>query len=195
MSHEDFVRTRLFEQRTVFLRGTLDEKTAGDAAAELMTLDATGDSGITLMLDAAGTTLTSAFTVMDVIDLLGVPVRAVCMGRAEGAAVGIQAVCQHRSAGPNARFRLRDPDIQTAGTASQLTQAVEHHAEQLRRFHQRIAQAVNQPVEVVATDFADGRYLDANEAKRYGLVDEIVGRPPLAVWRPSDESRSQHPDA
>ena len=183
MNHDDLVRTKLFEQRTVFLRGSLDDKAAGDTAAQLMTLDATGDTAVTLVLDATGTSIDAAFTVMDVIDLLGVPVKAVCMGRADGAAVGVLAVCAHRSAGPNARFRLADPDVQAAGNSEQLARAVEFHNEQLRRFHQRLAQAVGKPLEEVAKDCADGRYLDAEQARAYGLVDEIAGRPPLELRR------------
>src|SRR5579872_4915072 len=72
------VRSRLFEHRTILIRGVLDDATATQAAAELMTLDATGDSRVTVHLDAAGGTLEAAFAVMDVIDLLGVPVHVLC---------------------------------------------------------------------------------------------------------------------
>ncbi len=86
------MRSRLFDHRTIFIRGVLDDETANRAAAELMTLDATGDERITLQLDLAGGTLEAAFTVMDVIDLMGVPVHALCVGRAVGPAVGVLAV-------------------------------------------------------------------------------------------------------
>ena len=81
------LRARLFEQRIVSLRGTLDDEVAGLVCAELMTLDASGDSAITLFVDSGEATLSAAFSVMDTIDLLGVPVHATCMGRA-GPAVG-----------------------------------------------------------------------------------------------------------
>jgi ATP-dependent Clp protease protease subunit len=168
------VRSRLFEHRTVLIRGTLDDAVATQAAAGLMTLDATGDSRITLHLDASGGTLEAAFAVMDVIDLLGVPVHALCVGRAEGSAVGVLAVASRRASTPHARIRLSDPETTMAGSASELARWAEHHLEQLRRFHERVAQAVRRPVPEVAADFGAGRYLNAQEALAYGLIDEIA---------------------
>lgn len=171
----DSVRTKLFEQRTVFISGTLDDKAAGDAAAQLMTLDATGDSSVTLVLDATGTSLEPAFTVIDVIDLLGVPVHAVCVGRAEGPAVGVLAVCERRAMAPHARLRLRDPDAEAKGTATEMARWAEHHQRALATFHRRLAEATKKPVEKIAEDCAAGRYLDAEEAVAYGLADEVAG--------------------
>jgi ATP-dependent Clp protease protease subunit len=170
----------LFERRMILLRGALDEVTANRAAAELMTLDATGDSRVTMHLDLAGGPLEAGFGVMDVLDLMGVPVHVLCTGRAEGTAVGVLAVATRRVCAPHARFRLVDPAATMSGSATQLGHWLEHHLEQLHRFHERIAAAVRRPVTDVAADFASGRYLDAGEALRYGLVDEIA-RPEGAV--------------
>jgi ATP-dependent Clp protease protease subunit len=180
---EDFVRSKLLERRTVFVRGVLDDQLAGHAAAELMTLDATGDEAVTLYVDATGPSLDAAFTLMDVIDLLGVPVNGVCVGRAEEAAVGVLAVCAHRAAGANARVRLRDPALSVSGTGADMAGWVEHHQARLRRFHQRLAEATGRPLDEVAGDCARGRHLDARQAQAYGLVDEVVGRQP-ATLRP-----------
>ena len=70
------------------VRGDLNEALAGQVALELMSLDASGDEHVTLYVDSGGGNLEAAFTVIDVIDLLGVPVHATCLGRAEGPAVG-----------------------------------------------------------------------------------------------------------
>jgi ATP-dependent Clp protease protease subunit len=170
----DEVRGRLFDHRTIVIRGVLDDATGGRAAAELMTLDATGDSRVTVHLDATGGSLEAAFAVMDVIDLLGVPVHVLCVGRAEGPAVGVLAVATRRVATPNARIRLADPETAMQGSATDLVRWVEHHLEQLRRFHERIASAVRRPVDEVAADCSAGRFLTAEEALRYGLVDELA---------------------
>jgi ATP-dependent Clp protease protease subunit len=168
------VRDRLFQHRTVLLRGVLDDGAATRAAAELMTLDATGDSRVTLHLDAWGGTLEAAFAVMDVIDLLGVPVHALCTGRAEGPAVGVVAVAARRACTPHARFLLRDAEATMQGSAADLSRWAEHHIGQARRFHERVASAVQRPVEDVARDCGAGRYLTADEALAYRLVDEVA---------------------
>jgi len=95
----DALRERLFEQRTVLVRGELTDVLASETGAALMTLDALGDSRITVQLDVTGGGLDAAFSVMDVIDLLGVPVEVRCVGRAEGPGVGILAVGSHRVRG------------------------------------------------------------------------------------------------
>jgi ATP-dependent Clp protease protease subunit len=170
----DAVRSRLFEHRTILLRGTLDDIVANQAAAELMTLDATGDSRITLHLDVTGGSLEAAFAVIDVIDLVGVPVHALCVGRAEGPALGVLAVATRRASAPHARFRLADPTSSMSGSASDLTRWADQQRAHLHRFHQRLAAAVGRPVEEVAADSEAGRYMNAEEALRYGLIDEIA---------------------
>lgn len=65
-------------RRTVLLRGPLDDALATEVAARLMTLDATGEERVLLHLGSSDGTLRAAFTVMDTIDALGVPVTAIC---------------------------------------------------------------------------------------------------------------------
>lgn len=169
----------LFKRRIVFVRGDLDDRLAGDTAAQLMTLDAIGEDLITLYLDCSCSSLDAAFTVMDVVDLLSVPLHAIAVGRVEGPAVGILAVAPRRSISPNARIRLRDPDVQSAsGNAAQISNWVEHHQAALARFHQRLAAATGRPVEHVEADCGQGRYLDAEQALAYGLADGIARAAP-----------------
>ncbi len=168
------VRDRLFEHRTILLRGVLDDAAATRAAAELMTLDATGDTRVTLHVDAWGGTFEAAFAVMDVIDLLGVPVHVLCVGRADGPAVGVIAVGSRRACTPHARFRLRDAEGSMHGSAAELARWAEHQLHQARSFHERLAAATRRSVDEVAADCAGGRYLTAAEALAYGLVDEVA---------------------
>ena len=168
-------RDQLFDQRVVFLWGPLDDATAGRLAAELMTLDATGDDPVHLHIDSPGGTLEAAFCLIDVIDLLGVEVTATCVGQAAGTAIGPLAVARHRRATPHARFRLSEPVLAHTGTASDLASWAAGQSVQLGRFCDRVAEAVGRGPEELARDLASGRFLDAEEARDYGLVDEICG--------------------
>ena len=113
-----WLQERLFERRIVSCRGVLDDALAGRVSAELMTLDALGDAAVELQLDARGASLEAAWTLIDVIDLLGVRVNIVCSGRVEGAAVGVLSAGAHRRALADARFRLTDPELEISGRAS-----------------------------------------------------------------------------
>lgn len=183
----DRLQAQLAEQRIVLLRGVLDDDLAGQVAAQLMLLDASGDDAVTLHVDSGGGPLHAAFTVIDTIDLLGVPVETVCVGRVEGAAVGVVAAAPRRQAARHARFRLSEPTSSVAGRAAELEAWAEHHQAQLARFVERLALATGRPAEHVEADLSIGRWLDAPGAVRYGLVDGLwepgaSPRLPLGFW-------------
>jgi ATP-dependent Clp protease protease subunit len=159
----------------VFVWGYLDDGLASHLAAQLMTLDATGDEPVQLHIDSPGGTLEAALCLIDVIDLLGVELTATCVGQAAGPAIGPLAVAQRRRATPHARFRLAEPVFELAGPARDLAAWAASHRAQLRRFCQRVAEAIGTAADALEADLATGRFLDADEALTYGLIDEICG--------------------
>ncbi len=176
----DVLAQRLFGQRVVVLRGPLDDMTAARVAAELMTLDADGDTAVTLRIDSAEGSLATALTLMDVVELLGVPVRALALGQVGGAAVGVLAVCSHRSAMPSTRFFLSEPRTHMDAPARNVAQWARLREDERARFCQRVATATGRPADTVAADLAGGVFMGAEEALAYGLVDEIC-RPEAAI--------------
>jgi ATP-dependent Clp protease protease subunit len=140
-----------------------------------MALDATGDGAVQRYVGSTGGAVHSAMSLIDTMDLLGVPVHVTCLGRAEGAAVGVVAAGARRVASPHAQFHLSEPEVSVSGNASQLAAWAEHHRVELERFVERLALATGRPAEHLEADLSLGRWLDAEEALHYGLVDEIWG--------------------
>jgi ATP-dependent Clp protease protease subunit len=169
-----WMRATLFERRVVLLSGTLDDEAANRASVELMTLDATGDEAVALQLDSGTGTVAAALAVMDVVDLLGVPVRAFGMGQVAGPAVGVLAVCAHRAVARHARIRLFEPPVEVEGNAQQVTQMAAVHSDRWATFCGRVAEACRRQVDEVREDFVTGRFLGAEEAVAYGLADEVA---------------------
>ncbi len=169
----DWLQAQMFERRVVLLTGRLDDLLATALATQLMTLDGLGDEGIRLHLNSAEGSLTAALTLMDTISALGVPVEAICTGRAEGPALGVLAVASRRLAAPHSSLRLHDPGLAAEGTGDALIQALEQHRRQLDRFIEIVAEATRQPAERVEVDLGSGRYLDAQEALDYRLIDAL----------------------
>jgi len=173
---------RLLEQRVVLLHGPLDDLSVTRVSALLMTLDAEGDDPVTLRVDCGEAGLGPALTLMDVIELMGVPVRALCLGQVGAGAVGVVAVCAHRAALPSTRFSLCEPTTQLEAHVRNVAQWAELRAGERRRFCERVAAAAGKPAAVVEEDVQRGRFLGAAEAVDYGLLDE-VSRPDADIRR------------
>jgi ATP-dependent Clp protease protease subunit len=173
---------RLFEQRVVLLHGPLDDASVARASAELMTLDAEGDEPVSLRVDSGEGGLGVALTLMDVIELMGVPVRALCLGQMGAAAIGVVAVCAHRAAMPSTRFSLREPTTQMEVHVRNAAQWAEMRTDERRRFCARLAAAVGRPLPEVEEDLTRGVFMGAAEATTYGLIDEVC-RPDADIRR------------
>jgi ATP-dependent Clp protease, protease subunit len=170
---EDLTR-RLFDQRVVLLHGRLDDTTATRVSAELMTLDAEGDDPVTLRVDCGEAPLAPALTLMDVVELMGVPVHAFCLGQVAAGAVGVVAVCARRRALPSTRFSLTEPATQFESHVRNVAQWADLRADERRRFCARLAVAVGHSAASVEEDLTRGRFFGATEALEYGLLDEVA---------------------
>lgn len=173
-----WLREKLFESRIVFVTGRLDDAIAAEAAAEMMTLDATGDEPIELYLDSPDGTLEAAFVLIDTLNLLHATVRVHCRGQVCGPALGVVAAADRRFASPHTRFRLVQPVAQFSGTANQIAAHSQQQQDLLWRFQARLAQVTGRPAEEIADDMRRGRYLDAQKAVEYGLIDAVSANAP-----------------
>lgn len=133
-------------------------------------------------------------TLLDTIDLLGVPLHATCLGRLSGALVTLLAVADHRIAGANSVVTLREPRTQIHGSATDVSTQAEQHRRRLRQTQQRLAAASHHPVETVIDDMRAGRVVTAEEARDYGLIDTITSQSAVAVpTRPRGARRTDRP--
>lgn len=167
---------RLLERRTVFLRGPLDDAAANRLAAELMTLAATADGEITLLVNSDGGPLGSLFPVSDTMAVVRSPVATTCLGRASGTAAVVVALgTGRRRAAPPARLCLRVPRPGGGqGTADDLLGQAGLAADQRRQVALLLAGATGQPLEAAASALDTGPSLSADEAVAGGLIDEVA---------------------
>src|SRR5256886_13845962 len=104
-----WLQEKLFERRIVFVTGRLDDALAGQAAAQIMTLDAAGDEPIDVVLGSGDGTLEAAFVLIDVIDSARATVRVHCQGQAGGPPLGVAAARDPRPAAPRPPVRVSAP--------------------------------------------------------------------------------------
>ncbi|MBO0871411.1 MAG: ATP-dependent Clp protease proteolytic subunit [Micromonosporaceae bacterium] len=182
-----WLEERLFDRRVVLLRGPLNGPAASQATTALLTLDALGSQPVQLQLASAGWgsggpasagDLAAAFAVVDAIDAMRAPVHAVVTDLVGGAALAVLAAADRRLAYPHARILLAEPrTAPVAGTADEVAAAAGQYLRELEELAVRLAAVTGQPRPRVEDDLAAGRMLTAEQAREYGLLDDVVGGP------------------
>jgi ATP-dependent Clp protease, protease subunit len=170
----DQVLSSLFARRIVLVHGDLTSATASETAAALLTLDALGDEHIELRLQAPTASWEAAGVLIDVIDVLGVPVHTVATGLVGGGAVGVLAVGGHRAISPHARLHLRHPDAQAWGRPGDISRAVDAQSSLQAEFERVLAQRTGRPVLEIEEEWGRGGYLDAPSAIALGYADALA---------------------
>jgi ATP-dependent Clp protease protease subunit len=169
---QDQLYERLLGQRIVLASGILDDEAATRLSAQLLTLDAEGDGAIRLELQNLRAELPAALTLMGVLDVVRVEVRAFASGETAGAALGVLASCPYRAAYPNATFTLAEPKLQFGGTVTAVTAREQQARRMVDSLFYRIAEVTGRDAEDVREDARQNRTLTAAEAIGYGLIHE-----------------------
>jgi ATP-dependent Clp protease protease subunit len=171
-----WLEERLFDQRIVMIRGLLTGPSATQTAATLLTLDALGTEPVQLHVAAPDGELAAAFAVVDALDAMRAPVHAVVTSEAGGAVIAVLAAAHRRLAYRHARIRLAEPrGAAVAGTADEVAAAAGQYLRELEELALRIVTVTGQTRSRVEDDLSAGRVLTPEQARDYGLIDEIVG--------------------
>ncbi len=170
------VYERLFERRIVLVHGELDEEAATSLCAQLLTLDAERNEPIRLEMQGLTAELGAALTVIGVLDVLRVPVRAYAGGQISGPALGVLAAAAERRAYPNAMLVLSEPRLGFQGSATSLSSCEEQVRAMLDALYVLLADVTGREVDEIRADARRGRHLTVDEAIGYGLIQEPVAR-------------------
>jgi ATP-dependent Clp protease protease subunit len=175
----EWARAALLERRTVLIDRPLDDGMAAQAASELVLLDESRepdgeDAPIELRIDSEGGTIGAALTLIDVVDLLGSPVRATCVGRADGPALALLAVADRRAATPHARLRWGGETTEISGPASEVLRHAESRARELGQLIDRVARSTRLTADELRDRLARRSSMTVEEALALGVVDEVL---------------------
>jgi ATP-dependent Clp protease protease subunit len=171
------IYSRLLKERIIFLNGQVDDHSANLVTAQLLFLEAEGpDKDIYLYINSPGGLVTAGMAIYDTMQYIRCDVSTLCMGQAAsmGAHLLAAGAPGKRYALPNARVMIHQP---LGGFQGQATD-IEIHAREIiklkERMNEMMAQHTGQPVEKIADDVERDYFLTAEEAKAYGLVDEVL---------------------
>jgi ATP-dependent Clp protease, protease subunit len=169
---------KLFEDRIVFLGVQVDDAAADDIMAQLLVLESMdSERDITLYINSPGGSFTAMTAIYDTMQYIRPEVQTVCLGQAASAAAVLLAAGApgKRLALPNARVLIHQPSMGgDRGTATDL----QIHADELLRIRtwmeETLANHTNKTADQVRLDIDRDKFLSAEGAKEYGLVDAVL---------------------
>ena len=178
---------KLFEERIIFLGVQIDDASANDVMAQLLCLEsADPDREISMYINSPGGSFTSLMAIYDTMQFIRPDIQTVCLGQAASAAAVLLAAGTpgRRLAVQNARVLIHQPA--TEGTYGQVSDLEIQAAEisRVRRLMEAtLARHTGRTEEQVHLDVERDKILTAEEAKEYGIVDEIIQSRKLSAVR------------
>jgi ATP-dependent Clp protease protease subunit len=170
------IYSRLLKERIIFLGSDIDDSTADLVMAQLIFLEyEDADKDITIYINSPGGIVSSGLAIYDTIQYIKPDVSTICIGQAAsmGAVLLAAGTKGKRYALPHSRVMLHQPLGGAGGQASDIA----IHAREIVRIKQTLTEILHkhsgQSMEVIAKDTDRNFYMSAEEAKAYGLVDEI----------------------
>ncbi len=174
----------LLENRIVFLQGEIYTSNANDVVMKLLYLQSENRrKDIHFYLNSPGGDVVSTLAIYDTMQMLSCPVATYCVGQAaSGAAVLLTGGAKgKRYALPHARVMLHQPYGGVGGQVSDIEIQANEILRNREMLNEIIATHSGQNIERIAKDTDRDFFLSAEEAKTYGLVDEILKKPPIDV--------------
>jgi len=172
------IYSRLLRDNIIFIGTPVDDQVANLITAQLLFLDAEDpEKDIALYINSPGGVITSGMAIYDTIQFVRPDVATYCIGQAASISALLLCAGTHgkRYALPNSRVLLHEPAI--SGLSGQATD-IDIHAREILRMraiiNQLLAKHSGQPMERIQKDVNRDFIMDAEEAKAYGLVDEII---------------------
>lgn len=180
--------SRLLKERIIMLSGEVTDASAQLIVAQLLFLDSEDpDKDISLYINSPGGSVTAGMAIYDTMQLINADVSTICVGMAAsmGAFLLSCGAKGKRYALPNAEIMIHQP---LGGFQGQVTD-IEIHANRMLKvkevLNKTLSENTGKPLEVIERDTERDNFMGAQEAKEYGLVDEII------VKKPKNKEKSE----
>jgi ATP-dependent Clp protease protease subunit len=169
--------SRLLMDRIIFLGTPIDENVANIIIAELLFLQAEDpEKDIYLYINSPGGSVYAGLAIYDTMQYLTAPVNTMCMGMAAsmGAVLLAAGVKGKRSALPNSRIMIHQPSGGSQGTAADIEIQAKEILYARERLNHILSKHTGQTAERVAEDVDRDRFMSPEDAREYGLIDNVV---------------------
>jgi ATP-dependent Clp protease, protease subunit len=197
LNYRDYQRQRsltlgdlLLENRIILLQGEIHDGNASEVVMKLLYLQSENRrKEINFYINSPGGSVTATMAIYDTMQILSCPVATYCVGlAASGGAVLLAGGTKgKRFALAHAKVMIHQPYGQVGGQVSDIEIQADEILKTRESLNQILANHTGQPIERIAKDTDRDRYLTAIESKEYGLVDEVLTKPPA----PADEEEQK----
>ena len=173
------IYSRLLKERVIFLVGEVNDQTANLVVAQLLFLESENpDKDISFYINSPGGSVSAGLAIYDTMQFVKPEISTLCMGMAAsmGSFLLMAGAKGKRFALPNSKIMIHQP---SGGTSGQATDIEIHAREIIKTRHQLnkiYSDRTGQPMEKIELDMERDRYLSAEEAKTYGLIDEVLSK-------------------
>ena len=171
------IYSRLLKERIIFLGEEVNETTASLTVAQLLFLEAEDPSkDIQLYINSPGGSVTAGMAIYDTMRYIKCDVSTICIGMAAsmGAFLLAGGTQGKRYALPNAEIMIHQPLGGAQGQATEIEIAAKHILQTKEKLNKSLSENCNQPYDVIAADTDRDNWKTAQEAKEYGLIDQVI---------------------
>ncbi len=175
------IYSRLLEDRIIFLTGEINDAVADAVVAQLLYLEGKDpNKDICLYINSPGGSVTAGLAIYDTMNYIKCDVSTICIGLAAsmGAFLLSSGAKGKRYALPNSEIMIHQPLGGAQGQASDIKIQADHIIKTKHRLNTILSLNSGKPYEVVENDTDRDNYLSAEEAKEYGLIDQIFVKRP-----------------
>ena len=171
------IYSRLLKERIIFLVDEVNDQTASLVVAQLLFLESEDpNKDIQLYINSPGGSVTAGMAIYDTMNYIKCDVSTICIGMAAsmGAFLLSSGAKGKRLALPNAEVMIHQPSGGAKGQATEIQIVAENILKTKKKLNEILAANTGQTVEKIAEDTERDNFMSAEEAKAYGLIDEIV---------------------
>jgi ATP-dependent Clp protease, protease subunit len=169
---------KLFEERIIFLGVQIDDASANDVMAQLITLESIDpDRDVLMYINSPGGSMTSMMAIYDTMQYIQPEIQTFCLGQAASAAAVLLAAGTKgkRMALPNSRILIHQPAVESGyGQSSDLEIQAREILRMRTAMEKVIARHTGRNEDEIRHDIERDKFFTAEEAKEYGLVDEVL---------------------
>ena len=181
------IYSRLLKERVIFAVGTVEDHMANLIVAQLLFLESENpDKDIHLYINSPGGSVTAGLAIYDTMQFIKPDVSTMCIGQAAsmGAFLLAGGASGKRYCLPNARTMIHQPSGGAQGQATDIDIQAKEILIIRQRLNELMAEHTGQKLEVIEQDTERDRFMDAEQSKKYGLVDEVVASRDTAAALP-----------